>query len=35
MPCFIWQKRNTSPGQIIYVDGGAHLKSFDRDFVHL
>lgn len=22
-------------GQIIYVDGGAHLKSFDRDFVHL
>ncbi len=22
-------------GQIIYVDGGANLKSFDRDFVHL
>ena len=22
-------------GQIVYVDGGAHLKSFDRDFVHL
>ncbi len=24
-----------SSGQIIYVDGGASLKSFDRDFVHL
>jgi pteridine reductase len=22
-------------GQIIYVDGGANLKGFDRDFVHL
>jgi pteridine reductase len=22
-------------GQIVYVDGGANLKSFDRDFVHL
>jgi pteridine reductase len=22
-------------GQIIFVDGGAHLKSFDRDFMHL
>ncbi|APG61908.1 hypothetical protein LPB140_02670 [Sphingorhabdus lutea] len=22
-------------GQIIYVDGGAHLRSFDRDFMHL
>lgn len=22
-------------GQIIYVDGGAHLKSYDRDFVYL
>lgn len=22
-------------GQIIYVDGGANLKSFDRDFMHL
>lgn len=22
-------------GQIIFVDGGAHLKSFERDFVHL
>jgi len=22
-------------GQIVYVDGGASLKSFDRDFVHL
>lgn len=22
-------------GQTIYVDGGAHLKSYDRDFVHL
>lgn len=25
----------TVTGQIIYVDGGANLKSFDRDFVHL
>lgn len=22
-------------GQIIYVDGGAHLRSFERDFVHM
>jgi NAD(P)-dependent dehydrogenase (short-subunit alcohol dehydrogenase family) len=22
-------------GQIIYVDGGANLKGFDRDFIHL
>ena len=22
-------------GQIIFLDGGAHLKSFDRDFMHL
>ena len=22
-------------GQIIYVDGGANLKSYDRDFIHL
>jgi pteridine reductase len=22
-------------GQTIYVDGGANLKSFDRDFMHL
>jgi pteridine reductase len=22
-------------GQIIFVDGGAHLKSYDRDFLHL
>ncbi len=22
-------------GQILFVDGGAHLKSFDRDFMHL
>ena len=22
-------------GQIVYIDGGASLKSFDRDFVHL
>jgi NAD(P)-dependent dehydrogenase (short-subunit alcohol dehydrogenase family) len=22
-------------GQTIYVDGGAHLKSYDRDFMHL
>jgi enoyl-[acyl-carrier-protein] reductase (NADH) len=21
-------------GQVIFVDGGAHLKSFDRDFMH-
>lgn len=22
-------------GQVLFVDGGAHLKSFERDFVHL
>jgi pteridine reductase len=22
-------------GQTLFVDGGAHLESFDRDFVHL
>ncbi|MES2337487.1 MAG: SDR family oxidoreductase [Pseudomonadota bacterium] len=22
-------------GQVVFVDGGAHLKSFERDFVHL
>jgi pteridine reductase len=22
-------------GQIIFADGGAHLKSFDRDFMFL
>jgi enoyl-[acyl-carrier-protein] reductase (NADH) len=22
-------------GQILYVDGGAHLKSYPRDFLHL
>jgi len=22
-------------GQILFVDGGAHMKSFDRDFVFL
>ena len=22
-------------GQTLYVDGGAHLKSYDRDFMHL
>jgi pteridine reductase len=22
-------------GQIVFVDGGAHLKSYDRDFMHL
>lgn len=22
-------------GQLVFVDGGAHLKSFERDFVHL
>ena len=22
-------------GQIIYVDGGAHLRSYDRDFMHM
>jgi pteridine reductase len=26
---------NDVTGQIIFVDGGAHLKSFDRDFMHL
>ncbi|AMO72677.1 SDR family oxidoreductase [Sphingorhabdus sp. M41] len=26
---------NAVTGQIIYVDGGASLKGFDRDFVHL
>lgn len=26
---------NDITGQIIFVDGGAHLKSFDRDFMHL
>lgn len=26
---------NTVTAQIVYVDGGASLKSFDRDFVHL
>lgn len=26
---------NAVTGQIIYVDGGANLKGFDRDFVHL
>jgi enoyl-[acyl-carrier-protein] reductase (NADH) len=22
-------------GQILYVDGGAHLRSYDRDFMHI
>ena len=22
-------------GQTLYVDGGAHLKSYERDFMHL
>ena len=22
-------------GQTVYVDGGAHLRSYDRDFMHL
>ncbi len=26
---------NDVTGQILYVDGGAHLKSFARDFMHL
>jgi pteridine reductase len=26
---------NDVTGQIIFVDGGAHLKSFDRDFMYL
>ncbi|MBL0924170.1 MAG: SDR family oxidoreductase [Sphingomonadaceae bacterium] len=26
---------NDVTGQIIFVDGGAHLRSFDRDFMHL
>jgi pteridine reductase len=26
---------NDVTGQILYVDGGAHLKSFPRDFMHL
>lgn len=28
-------RAETVTGQIIYVDGGANLKAFDRDFVHL
>ncbi len=28
-------RANAVTGQIIYVDGGANLKGFDRDFVHL
>lgn len=31
---YLAQSANVT-GQIIYVDGGAHLKSFDRDFVFL
>lgn len=26
---------NAVTGQIIYVDGGAHLRSYDRDFMHM
>ncbi|PHQ60353.1 MAG: short-chain dehydrogenase, partial [Sphingobium sp.] len=22
-------------GQTLYVDGGAHIRSYDRDFMHL
>jgi NAD(P)-dependent dehydrogenase (short-subunit alcohol dehydrogenase family) len=22
-------------GQTLYIDGGAHLRSYDRDFMHL
>ena len=22
-------------GQTLYVDGGAHMRSYDRDFMHL
>ncbi|MEH6702035.1 SDR family oxidoreductase, partial [Parasphingorhabdus sp.] len=28
-------KAEAVTGQTIFVDGGANLKSFDRDFVHL
>jgi NAD(P)-dependent dehydrogenase (short-subunit alcohol dehydrogenase family) len=31
---FLAQAKDTS-GQIIFADGGAHLKSFARDFLHL
>ncbi len=31
---YLAQARDVT-GQIIFVDGGAHLKSFDRDFMHL
>lgn len=31
---YLAQARHVT-GQILFVDGGAHLKSFDRDFMHL
>lgn len=31
---YLAQARDVT-GQVIFVDGGAHLKSFDRDFMHL
>lgn len=32
----LWLARARSvTGQVVFVDGGAHLKSFERDFVHL
>ena len=32
---FYLAEASSNTGQIIFVDGGAHLKSFDRDFVLL
>lgn len=32
--CFLAQASDVT-GQILFVDGGAHLKSFGRDFLHL
>ncbi len=32
----LWLAKSRSvTGQVVFVDGGAHLKSFERDFVHL
>lgn len=32
----LWLARARSvTGQVVFVDGGAHLKSFERDFVHI
>lgn len=31
-----WVARSTAiTGQVIYVDGGAHMESYSRDFVHM